>query len=80
MAAELKNNEYATLKFDGKEIELPVVTGTEGDKALDKRAPLVIAMKDWIDQEYEDGRQNVMTDKELEEMLERLAPGSFRTR
>ena len=37
-------------------------------------------MKDWIDQEYEDGRQNVMTDKELEEMLERLAPGSFRTR
>jgi hypothetical protein len=34
-------------------------------------------MKDWIDQEYEDGRQNVMTDSELEEMLERLAPGRF---
>ena len=37
-------------------------------------------MKDWIDQEYEDGRQNVMTDRELEEMLERLAPGRFRRR
>ena len=45
-----------------------------------KKDPIVLAMKDWIDQEYEDGRQNVMTDKELEEMLERLAPGSFRTR
>ena len=45
-----------------------------------KKDPIVLAMKDWIDQEYEDGRQNVMTDHELEEMLERLAPGSFRTR
>ena len=37
MATELKNNEYAVLKFAGKEINLPVVTGTEGDKALDIR-------------------------------------------
>ena len=50
------------------------------DKKVSKKDPIVLAMKDWIDQEYEDGRQNVMTDKELEEMLERLAPGSFRTR
>ena len=45
---------------------------------MDKTDPLIVSMKDWIDQEYEDGRQNVMTDKELEEMLERLAPGRFR--
>ncbi len=44
---------------------------------VDKRDPLITAMKDWIDQEYEDGRQTVMTDKELEEMIERLAPGRF---
>ena len=50
------------------------------DKKVTKKDAIVLAMKDWIDQEYEDGRQNVMTDKELEEMLERLAPGSFRTR
>ena len=54
--------------------------GLEGDNALDKRSDLVVAMKEQIDQEYEDGRQNVMTDHELEEMLERLAPGQFRTR
>ena len=48
--------------------------GLEGDKALDKRDPLVIAMKDWIDREYEDGRQTVMTDKELDEKLHELAP------
>ena len=31
-------------------------------------------MKDWIDREYEDGRQTVMTDKELDEKLHELAP------
>ena len=50
----------------------------EGEEIIDKRDPLVLAIKDWIDQEYEDGRQNVMTDRELEEMMERLAPGRFR--
>jgi len=50
----------------------------KNEEELDKRDPLVLAIKDWVDQEYEDGRQNVMTDRELEEMLERLAPGRFR--
>jgi len=52
----------------------------DDEHKVTKKDPIVLAMKDWIDQEYEDGRQNVMTDRELEEMLERLAPGSFRTR
>ena len=47
---------------------------------VSKQDSLIIAMKDWIDQEYEDGRQTVMTDHELEEMIERLAPGRFRRR
>ena len=34
MTTEIKNKECAVLKFEGKEIELPVVSGTEGDKAL----------------------------------------------
>ena len=39
---------------------------------------MIMKMKEWIDAEYEDGRQTVMTDKELDAMLERLAPGRFR--
>ena len=45
---------------------------------VDKRDPLIVSMKTWIDQEYEDERQTAMTDKELHEMVEQLAPGRFR--
>ncbi len=45
-----------------------------------KQDSLVQAMKDWIDQEYEDGRQTMMTDRELEVMVERLAPGRLTRR
>ena len=44
---------------------------------IQKHDPIVVAMKNWIDQEYEDGRQTVMTDKELDAMVERLAPDRF---
>ena len=44
-----------------------------GEKALDKRDPLIQAMKDWIDAEYEDGRQTVMTDHELDNMVRKLS-------
>ena len=46
----------------------------EGDAKLDKRAPLVVAMKEWVDEQYEEGRQTAMTDKELEEKIAQLAP------
>ena len=52
--------------------------GLTGDQMLDKRAPLVIAMKDWIDAQYEDGRQTVMTDKEGDEKIQELAPGCYK--
>ena len=48
-----------------------------GTNRIEKTDPLLGAMKTWIDQEYEDGRQTVMTDKELEQMLAHLAPGRF---
>ena len=51
--------------------------GLEGDNALDKRSDLVVAMKERIDAEYEDGRQTVMTDRELDEMIQQLAPGRY---
>ena len=35
------------------------------EKAVDKSDPLVKAIKEWVDQEYEDGRVTVLTDEEL---------------
>ena len=46
----------------------------EEDEKLDKKSPLVIAMKEWVDEQYEEGRQTAMTDRELEEKIAELAP------
>ena len=51
--------------------------GLEGEDMLDKRSELVVAMKDWVDLQYEEGRQTCMTDHELEEKIEELAPGRY---
>ena len=50
----------------------------EGSDKLDKNSPLVIALKEWVDAQYEDGRQIVMSDRELEDKIEALAPGRYR--
>ena len=47
------------------------------DKKLDKRDPLVVALKEWVDAEYEDGRQTVLANSELEGKIAELAPGRF---
>ena len=52
--------------------------GLSGEAAYSKRDPLIVAMKEWIDRMYADGRQTVLSNKELEEKLEELAPGKFR--
>ena len=44
---------------------------------LSKRDDLVVAMKAWVDAQYEEGRQTAMTDHELEEKIEELAPGKY---
>ncbi len=49
----------------------------QGDAKLDKRDPLVVALKEWIDAEYEDGRQTVLSNRELETKIAQLAPGRF---
>ena len=43
-----------------------------GDAAVGKKDPRVIAMKEWVDQEYEDGRQTTLTTHELEAKWEEL--------
>ncbi len=45
----------------------------EGDAKVDKHDPLVIAMKEWVDQEYEDGRNTVLSNHELEEKIAELS-------
>jgi isopropylmalate/homocitrate/citramalate synthase len=39
---------------------------------IDKRHPLVVKMKELIDQEYENGRTTVMGDNELDDMVRML--------
>lgn len=43
-----------------------------GERAVSKQHPLVLALKGWIDAEYEDGRQTPLTDEEIVEQIERL--------
>ena len=44
--------------------------GLEGDRCIDKRDPLVLALKSRVDDEYDNGRQNSITDGELIEWIE----------
>ena len=46
-------------------------------EAVDKRDPLVLALKEWIDKEYEDGRQTTLSVGELEEKIEALSGKRF---
>ncbi len=50
----------------------------EGSDAVDKKSPLVIAIKEWIDREYEDGRQTTLSNSELEEKIEELSGGKLK--
>ncbi len=45
------------------------------DKKIDKKDPLVVALKSWIDREYEDGRQTTLSDSELESKILELSGG-----
>ena len=50
----------------------------EGAEQIDKRDPLVVALKEWVDREYEDGRQTALSNSELEEQIEELSNGRFK--
>ncbi len=49
--------------------------GLSGDAELSKKDPLVVSIKEWVDAEYEGGRQTVISHKEMEELIEKFAPG-----
>lgn len=45
------------------------------EKKIAKNDPLVTALKAWVDEQYETGRQTVISDTEMEQCISRLAPG-----
>ncbi len=49
----------------------------KGDDQLSKRDPIVLTLKEWIDKEYEDGRQTALTTAELENKISELSGGMF---
>ncbi|MBO5089332.1 MAG: 2-isopropylmalate synthase [Clostridia bacterium] len=49
-----------------------------GDDALDKKDPLILKLKEWVDAEYEDGRQTALSNFELESKIEELSGGKFK--
>ena len=46
---------------------------TENGEPISKRDPLVVALKEWIDKEYEEGRQTSLSSREIEEKIEEIA-------
>ena len=44
--------------------------GLAGGEALDKKDPVVEYVKEWVDAQYEEGRETVITDAELERAVE----------
>jgi len=46
-------------------------------EAVDKHDPLVVALKEWIDKEYEGGRQTALSVGEIEEQIEILSNKRF---
>jgi len=45
-------------------------------KVYDKKDPLVIALKEWVDKEYEDGRQTAISNGEIEDKIYELSGGA----
>lgn len=49
-----------------------------GDELIDKRDPLVAAVKQWVDSEYEGGRTASLSTEELELKIEQLSNGKYK--
>ena len=52
--------------------------GLEGDEQIDKKDPVVAALKYWIDNEYSGGRVSTLSTEEIEEELEKISEGRFK--
>lgn len=50
----------------------------KGENEVNKKSPLVIKLKEWIDKEYEDGRQTTLSTEEIEQKIEEFSNGEFK--
>ena len=50
---------------------------TANGEPISKRDPLVMKLKEWIDQEYEEGRQSSISNRELEEKIALYSQGTL---
>lgn len=48
------------------------------ENQVTKQDPLVLKLRDWVNAQYESGRQTVMSDDELDEQTQQQAPGRFK--
>ena len=48
------------------------------DNQVDKKDPLVIALKEWVDKEYDEGRQTMLSNTELENKIKELSGDRFK--
>ena len=51
--------------------------GLEGEQRIDKRDPAVVKLKEWIDEQIQDGRMTIFGDAELDHALKRLMPETW---
>ena len=49
----------------------------KGENRVDKRDPLTVYIKKWIDEQYAGGRITIISDEELEALVEQFAPGKY---
>lgn len=47
------------------------------NEKIDKKSDLVLKIKEWIDKEYESGRQTVISDEEMLQIIDTYAPGKY---
>ncbi len=49
----------------------------KGENEIDKKDPIVIKLKDWIDKEYDGGRQTSLSNHEIEAKIKEFSNGKF---
>ena len=51
----------------------------QGNKRIDKKDELISKVRDWVNAEYDAGRQTSISDEEMVSVIEEYAPGRFKT-
>ena len=51
----------------------------KGDAQVDKKNPVVIKLKEWVDKEYEGGRTATLSNEEIESKLEEFSNGLYKS-